>query len=289
MQSFFSLLNNTFMLEYKSNKREKGGWQMKKKKSSIALVIYILSIITCIVSIIMLVLHLWPSLTQENYSSKYTNTTNENSDETKINQTQPTTLKPNPIDFKSLIARNSDIYAWIKVPGTNVDYPVAQAYSEDDSFYLNHGIDKTYDYLGMIYSEKHNNLNFTDPHTVLYGHNYVGGKMFRSLYNFKDKNFFDKHKYIYIYQPGKILTYQVFAAYEYDDRHLLNSFDCHNVDVFREYVKEATNPTSLVCNVNKSVEVTENDKILTLSTCVVGVPTSRYLVQGVLIKDEPTS
>lgn len=253
----------------------------ESKKRSLKWV-YVISVAVFIVCILLLAHYLVPVIFPENYES-YKKTT------TTIATQPSTTLKENPYDFKSLQTRNDDIYAWIKIPNTNVDYPVAQAWRESDSFYLNHGIDKTYDPLGMIYSEKMNTLDFSDPHTVLYGHNYLGDKMFRTLYKFKDKEFFDKNQYIYIYTPDRLLTYRIFAAYEYDDRHLLNSFNFHDKTVFREYLEEATNPTSLVCNTNPDVEVTENDKILTLSTCVVGVPTSRYLVQGVLISDEPTA
>lgn len=44
------------------------------------------------------------------------------------------------IDFAALQEENSDVYAWIYVPGTNVDYPVLQ-HPTDDAYYLEHNMD----------------------------------------------------------------------------------------------------------------------------------------------------
>ena len=45
-----------------------------------------------------------------------------------------------PIDFAALQQQNPDVYAWIQVPGTEVDYPILQS-SNDNTYYLNHTID----------------------------------------------------------------------------------------------------------------------------------------------------
>ena len=88
--------------------------------------------------------------------------------------------------------------------------------------------------------------------------------------------------------PDRTLTYEIFSAYEYDDRHLLYSFDFSDKKVFREYLDYAQNPTSSMMYNTRSLNVTTDDKIITLSTCLGDIETSRYLVQGVLIKDEPS-
>lgn len=88
-----------------------------------------------------------------------------------------------PIDFASLQKENDEIYAWIKVPGTSVDYPIVQS-STDDTFYVHKGIDKQYLYAGAIYTEMSNAKDFSDPNTVIYGHNM---KSVRRL-NCQDRN-----------------------------------------------------------------------------------------------------
>jgi sortase B len=70
------------------------------------------------------------------------------------------------IDFAALKEENSDVYAWIYVPGTNVDYPVLQ-HPTDDAYYLEHNMDGSKGLPGCIYSESVNTKDFTDPNTVL--------------------------------------------------------------------------------------------------------------------------
>lgn len=204
--------------------------------------------------------------------------------------TTPTTAPPlpqNPIDFATLQATNSDIYAWIHVPGTVIDYPVACATDQADGFYLNHNIYRDYEFAGTIYSEKKNGTALMSRNTVMYGHNMLNGTMFASLHDFEEADFFDKHDKIYLYTPGHIYTYTIFAAYEYDNRHLLNSFDYSDDEVWAEYLAYATDPKTMVVN-TRNVPVTIDDRILTLSTCVGWNKNARYLVQGVLTYDQPT-
>ncbi len=205
----------------------------------------------------------------------------------KIENVQSTVLPKNPINFKTLKKENKDIYAWINIPNTQVDYPIVQAYSEDDDFYLDHNIQKNYDINGAIYTEKLNSKDFGDRNTVIYGHNMLDGSMFQNLHKFRDKVFFDKNKYFTIYTEGHILKYEIFAAYKYDDRHILNSFDFENDEVFEEYLKEVQSPRSLEVN-KRQVTLTKESRLVTLSTCIGNESSYRYLVQGVLVDDTVT-
>ncbi len=199
-----------------------------------------------------------------------------------------TELPPNPIDFDALMEKNPDVCAWITVPNTNIDYPILQSSDANDDFYLNHGLDGQWDGNGSIYIQRLNNNQFLDRNTVIYGHNMLNGSMFRTLHYFRDPDFFNANEFFTIYLPGHILTYRIFSAYRYDNRHILRSFDFSDTEVYRDYLNFATNPTSLIRNVREGVEVTTDDRIVTLSTCI-GSQAYRYLVQGVLIDDQPTT
>lgn len=83
--------------------------------------------------------------------------------------------------------------AWIYIPNTNVDYPIVQSsVYESDTLYLDHNIDKKPDIAGAIFSERANRKDFSDPVTVIYGHNMKNGSMFKTLHSFEDAKFFKK-------------------------------------------------------------------------------------------------
>lgn len=200
------------------------------------------------------------------------------------------TIQPNknPIDFASLQSQNDEIYAWIKVPDTNVDYPVCQS-KVDDEFYLKHSAtDKSWIASGAIYTESCNNIDFKDRVTVIYGHNGYSDTMFTTLHNFESTEFFDEHPYFYIYTEDSKLTYQVISAFKYDNRHIMNSFNFGNDDVFKEFTTMIQNPNSNNKNVRTELdkEIDINDNIVVLSTCITNQKSSRYLICGVLVDNE---
>lgn len=197
----------------------------------------------------------------------------------------------NPIDFDEWQKKNDEIYAWIKVDGTEVDYPIVQSGTDDD-FYLRHSAaDKSWVASGAIFTQSHNTKTFNDSVTVIYGHNGYSESMFTSLHKFEKKDFFDEHPYFYIYMPQRKLTYQVVSAFKYDDRHIMNSFDFQDSNVLADFQEMVQDPSSSLKNVREDLdtEINSESKLVVLSTCITGQKSSRYLVCGVLVNDEKTN
>lgn len=195
----------------------------------------------------------------------------------------------NPIDFTSRKQENPDIYSWIYIPHTDVNLPVLQS-ATNDFLYLDHNKDGEYAVEGAIYTEMANSTDFSDPVTVLYGHNLQNGTMFSTLHYFENEDFFNENDTMYIYTPGHVLTYRIVSAYLYDDRHILNSYDFSNPAVLQEYFDFVMHPDSLLVNTRTDTELSIDDKIVQLSTCMSDTnhTSSRYIVTGVLIDDQPT-
>lgn len=187
----------------------------------------------------------------------------------------------NPIDFESLTAQYPDVYAWIRIPGTKIDYPIVQR-EGDNGYYLNHTIDRKKKTEGSIYTEDYNGKDFEDPNTIIYGHNMKNGSMFKGLHKYKDKQFLLDNSELYIYQKDRVLKYKIFAAYVYDNRHLMLSFDFEDEHVFRNYLNNVLTKRDISSNINTDVNVTVDDQIITLSTCNNN-DKQRYLVQAVLL------
>ena len=193
------------------------------------------------------------------------------------------------LDWNKLHSENQDIYAWITVTDTTVDYPVLQ-HPSDNSYYLNKNIDGTSGYPGCIYTEDYNSKDFSDKNTVLYGHNLKDKTMFSSLHNYEDKEVFSKDQYIYVWTEKEVFVYEVFAAYEFNNRHLLLNYDYDNEYVFEQYIKDIFNVESKgygVANIKSNIEVDKDDRIITLSTCTADHNSNqRFLVVGVLVEQE---
>lgn len=204
-------------------------------------------------------------------------------EETKIPPEVFTGVNEAPIDFEWLESVNPEVYAWIYIPDTQIDYPVAQHAGSDQEYYLSHDFYGSPKFAGCIFSQKPNALDFSDPVTVLYGHNMKNGSMFQNLYFFlQDSDFFNAHKYIYLYMKNRTLVYEVVSAYYSDNRNIMVYNDFSDPQVFADYLDQCQNPRTVERCVREDVTLDENSRILTLSTCRPNVASQRYLVQAVL-------
>lgn len=264
---------------------------MKKKNIFLSV---LCSVMGCIL-LAMAIRGIWQERTAgqeyETLLTKETKTTVATEHVTTTEQTETETLTENTtfqtredLDFTALQERNADIYAWIEVPGTNIDYPIVQ-HPTDNAYYLTHTIDHSKTTAAAIYTENYNQKDFEDHHTVIYGHNMKNGSMFKTLHNFEDYDFFQEHRDVIIYMPDQTRYYQIFAAYTYDNRHLLYNYDCEDAEEFQSYLDtEIFSNKDFGAYIDHDIEVTAEDHIITLSTCVnSGDSKRRYLVQAVLV------
>ena len=253
--------------------------KQNKKKRLLWLIVFIITLVLFIASVVVLIIRLIPPKSEGEYD-KFKNEV--------TSAVEEGILPDNPINFDAAWEYNPDVCAWIQVDGTTIDYPILQSSDEAvEDFYLNHGLDGEYARAGSIYIQKCNRSKFTDANTVVYGHNMANGTMFWQLRNFRNKEFFDQNRYIYVYTPGHILKYEIFSAFVYDKRHVLNAFNFQIDEDYQAFLDECFNPTSFTKQVNDSVAVTTDDRIITLSTCTNNTE-ERYLVVGVLIEDTKT-
>ena len=170
-------------------------------------------------------------------------------------------LKFIDVDINKLKTFNPDTIGFIKVMGTNINYPFVQ--STDNDYYLNRSYDKTYNNAGWIFLDYRNN-EFNDKNTIIYGHGRINGTMFGSL---KDtlKSSWQNNKDNYII---KISTekensiWQIFSVYKIatTSDYLEISFSDNEFESFINLIKGRS-------SYNFETNVTNEDKVLTLSTC----------------------
>ena len=185
-----------------------------------------------------------------------------------------------PVDFETLQKRCGDIYAWLDIPDADISYPVAQSQT-DDTFYLDHSIDGEKDQNGTLFTEHaYNSRTFSDPVTIIYGHNMRSGAMFGYLQEqFSQKEWFDAHEEIIVYQPERELHYRVFAAVPYGTKHILYQYRCfREPSALTEFLDVVYNIRKFGKNYREECTVAQDDRVLILSTCLPRSADGRYLV-----------
>ena len=179
---------------------------------------------------------------------------------------------------ENLYDKYEDYRGWIKIDNTNINYPIVQG--KDNSFYLDKDINKNYLSSGSIFMN-YLNHGFNDENTVLFGHHMRNKTMFAQLKKYKEKEFFYGNNDIVIeVENGKVLKYKVFSAYVTDakDNYIKTNFD--DKDQYKEFLEDIKNKSLY----KSDIDVNENDKIITLSTCSYEFNDARMIVHGKLLK-----
>lgn len=181
-----------------------------------------------------------------------------------------------PVNFAELDKQNPDIYAWIRINDTCVDYPIVQRAGQN-SYYHRRDFLGNSSWNGCIYTEDHNALDFNDKVTVVYGHNIYSGKMFGDLINYTDPAYFKKNSEMTVYLPDCEKKYELYAAIVFDNRHLLYYNDYDDPVQFNELIGTLsdTNLTSVIAD---GVTVDGDDRLVILSTCYYNQKDKRFLV-----------
>ena len=122
-------------------------------------------------------------------------------------------------------AQNSDVVGWLRIPNTNINYPVVVG--PNNNYYSSLGYDKNYSYYGVIWADsdtKFGTSSQISQNTVLYGHNWTNytatpfiGRaadiMFGQLPSFHYINFCRSTPYIHYSTEAQSLTWKVFAVF----------------------------------------------------------------------------
>ena len=179
------------------------------------------------------------------------------------------------VDFASLKGMNSDIVGWIYVPDTNINYPVVQA--DDNSYYLNRMFTKQWNGAGSIFADYRNAPDFSDVHSIIYGHRMKNHTMFYDLNLYVEQSFYDQHTVGYLLTPEGTYLVEFFAGYVSNtesDAWELNL----NMGNFDTWVKNAQQRSAFT----SPVQPQQGDRVLTMSTCSTAFDNARFVLHGVL-------
>jgi sortase B len=182
------------------------------------------------------------------------------------------------IDFDYLSSQNEDIKAWIYCPDTVINYPVVQA--QDNDFYLRRLTDKTYNSAGTLFIDYRNSADFSDYLTIIYGHHMKNGSMFGSISNYKKQEYYDQHPIIYLATPDYSYTIQLivgFVTNAVSETYVIPE----NVEERDEFLKNSIKKSTFDSGIDIS-SLSDDDKLIMLSTCSYEYENARFVVVGVL-------
>ncbi len=187
--------------------------------------------------------------------------------------TQPETPQAPSVDWAALQAINSDLIGWLQIEGTEISYPIVKG--TDNAYYLKHTFEKTTNAAGAIFIEFTNSSDFQDCNTIIYGHNMKNGSMFGQLRKYFQSQESIPGKYIWVCTPQKNYRYEIFSSHVVDAAgETYTLFSAHD-EAFGKYLENMKSQSLVDFNVG----VSQEDKIITLSTCT-GNDATRFVVQA---------
>ena len=183
------------------------------------------------------------------------------------------------VKFNELLKINGDTKGWIQVPSTNINYPFVQ--TDNNSFYLNHSFNKSYNSAGWVFMDYRNN-NLINKNTILYAHGRYDGTMFGSLKNIFNSSWYEnKNNHII-----KLSTLE--------ENSIWQVFSVYTIPTTNDYIKVVFESNEDFLTWSKMIkdrsryefntEINSTDNILTLSTCYNN--TNKVVVHAKLIKKE---
>ena len=190
-------------------------------------------------------------------------------------------IKMNMIDvnFDNLKKINSDVVGWIKVNGTNINYPFVQ--SKDNKYYLTHSFSKSYNNAGWVFLDYRNN-NINNRNTIIYAHGRTDKTMFGTLRKVLNNGWINNtnNYVIKISTEKENSLWQIFSIYHIPTTNDYLQTEFKDEREYQRFLNILKNRS----NHNFNTSITSNDTILTLSTCYND--SEKMVVHAKLIKKQ---
>lgn len=186
------------------------------------------------------------------------------------------------INWTALQKKNEDTVAWLQMPCIDVSYPVMQ--TEDNDFYLHRDINKEYLFAGCLFADYHNNKNFKDFNTIIYGHNMRDGSMFGRVKEMNDQSVIDKCPYFWVYTPDADILCYIFSWHIAGTSSSTYTVQFKDAESHQQWIDEMANASEI----KTGASVEETDRVVTLSTCYSDTGHRRVVhgVQAYVLKDK---
>ena len=190
---------------------------------------------------------------------------------------------PVEVDFSNLLKINDDIIGWIYMEDTVVNYPLLQG--ENNLYYLDKTLYKKYLASGSIYLDCDNEPDFSDAHSIIFGHNMKNHTMFGDLSDLRDEDYLKEHPYVdLILTDGTWMRYEICSMYRAHVEDGTFRAPLNKAKNFKPFMELITEKNMYADSELDLPVVQEDDKVLTLSTCTEdSADLERFVVHAVLV------
>lgn len=185
--------------------------------------------------------------------------------------------KEDNVNLKELYKINNDLVGWLKIENTNMNYPVMQTKDRPD-YYLRKNIYKKYSVFGTPYIDENCDME-NGNNLIIYGHHINGNKMFGELENYKNEEYYNKHKFIKFYTLNEKAEYEIISVFKttvYNDKGF-KYYQYYNLEDEREFETFINKCKELSLYDTQKI-AKYGDKLLTLSTCEYSQSNGRLVV-----------
>ena len=188
------------------------------------------------------------------------------------------------VEYGEIYALNEDVVGWIRMDGTEMDYPVMQTSTDNANFYLYRDFDKKQSARGSIYIREECDMNEPSDNITIYGHNMRDGSMFECLNDYVSKEAWDNNALIFFDSLYEYRVYKIFAVFK-TSANVGKGFTYHNmIDAkdkadFDEFISTCKQLSFYETGITPEY----GDKIICLSTCEYTLDNGRLVVAAVRI------
>ena len=184
--------------------------------------------------------------------------------------------------LEELLKINPDLRGWLTIDGTHIDYPVVQG--KTDMEYINKDVYGEFSLSGAVFLDSENTGDFSDCYNLLYGHHMSNGAMFGDVVRFTEKDYFQEHQTGRLFWPdGKSSEITLYACVETDAYDQMvyypDNRNQENLGELLTYIRDKAVQY-------RDINVTADDRIIGLSTCMEAVTNGRVIVFGRLEKEK---
>lgn len=177
------------------------------------------------------------------------------------------------VDFAELSNINPDVVGWIYFEGTKISYPIVQG--EDNDYYLDHLFDGTANRAGCVFLDYRCAADFSDRHSIVYGHHLRDRTMFTNLMRYKSQDHYDQHPTALLVTPEAYYEIQLFSGYVTNvksDAWALNLDEITHAGWLQEILDRSC--------FKPNATPTEDDYIITFSTCTYEFDNAKFVLHG---------